>query len=185
MIFLILSFLLGALITWLILKFYYRAKFFEISIKVRDFIAEKITKVIIPRSLRAKLIEAISKDVVEQFAPFTEKFKEKNLNALDSIYLGEPIDFIVFDGWKEGNIKRIVFLEIKSRETKLTKTEERIKEIIEKEKDKIEFEEISFTKEKIVSEDKIREILESSSESVEIKNKILKEVSEKELKNLF
>ncbi|MEM5874315.1 MAG: Holliday junction resolvase-like protein [Candidatus Aenigmatarchaeota archaeon] len=177
----IISFLIGFIVSWFIFRIY----FFNRLIKFREFIAEKVVKVIIPKSIRAKLIEAISKDIIEQFAPFTEKFKEKNINAIDAVYLGEPIDFIVFDGWKSGEIKRIIFVEVKAGEAaKLTKTENDIKEIVNK-KEKIEFEEIDFTKEKLVSEAKIKEVLESSTESIEIKNKIIKEIKEEELKKFI
>jgi len=63
----------------------------------------------------------------EQLAPLLPEFK---YNPSDARFLGTPIDFVVFDGASENNIKKIVFLEIKSGESKLTEKEKQIKNLI-------------------------------------------------------
>ncbi len=157
---------------------------FEFSTIVRDKISEKIKSVSIPKSLRSMLIEAVSKDVIEQFSIFTEKFRKEGLNARDAIHLGEPIDFIVFDGWRDNNVKRIVFAEVKSGDAKLTETQKKIKEIVERNKDKIEWKTLEFGEEKIVDESKIRELIENSVSDVELKDRILKEVKDEDLRKM-
>jgi predicted Holliday junction resolvase-like endonuclease len=188
--------LLLAIIAFLSLKFYSLKKeieflkerqreiLFEFSTIVRDRISEKIKTVSIPKSLKSMLIEAVSKDVIEQFSVFTEKFKEEGLNARDAIHLGEPIDFLVFDGWRNNDLKRIVFVEVKSGDAKLTETQKKIKEIVEKNKDKIEWKTLEFGEEKIVDESKIKELIENSISDVEIKDRILKEVKDEELRKI-
>jgi len=188
--------LLLVIIVFLSLKFYSLKKeieflkerqreiLFEFSTIVRDRISEKIKTVSIPKSLKSMLIEAVSKDVIEQFSVFTEKFKEEGLNARDAIHLGEPIDFLVFDGWRNNDLKRIVFVEVKSGDAKLTETQKKIKEIVEKNKDKIEWKTLEFGEEKIVDESKIKELIENSISDVEIKDRILKEVKDEELRKI-
>ncbi|RLJ02358.1 MAG: hypothetical protein DRP10_01600 [Candidatus Aenigmatarchaeota archaeon] len=75
----------------------------------------------------------------EQLAPFLPEF---GFNPTDARFIGSPIDFIVFDGSSENNIRRIVFLEVKSGESKLTKKENQIKENIEK--GRVEFRELKI-----------------------------------------
>jgi len=75
----------------------------------------------------------------EQLAPFLPEF---GFNPTDARFIGSPIDFIVFDGSSENNIRRIVFLEVKSGESKLTKKENQIKENIEK--GRVEFKELKI-----------------------------------------
>ncbi len=75
----------------------------------------------------------------EQLAPFLPEF---GFNPTDARFIGSPVDFIVFDGAAESNIKKIVFLEVKSGKSKLTKKEGQIKESIEK--GRIEFREMKL-----------------------------------------
>ncbi|RLJ00794.1 MAG: Holliday junction resolvase [Candidatus Aenigmatarchaeota archaeon] len=88
---------------------------------------------------RRKEIKAIRKDAIEKSRLVLEgKFKEQlapflpdfNFNPTDARFLGSPIDFVVFDGAADSNIKKIVFVEVKSGKSKLTKKEEQIREVI-------------------------------------------------------
>jgi len=47
---------------------------------------------------------------------------------------GSPIDLIVFDGLDEGELRKIVFVEVKSGKSVLSKRERLIKDAIEKKK---------------------------------------------------
>src|SRR5687768_2570911 len=49
--------------------------------------------------------------VTEQIAPWLPDFP---YNPKDARFIGSPIDMIVFDGCDEGDVKRVVFLEIKT-----------------------------------------------------------------------
>jgi predicted Holliday junction resolvase-like endonuclease len=48
--------------------------------------------------------------------------------------LFDPIDFIIFDGLHEGNIKRIIFTDVKTGASQLTKKQKKIKALIEDKK---------------------------------------------------
>jgi predicted Holliday junction resolvase-like endonuclease len=59
---------------------------------------------------RVALVAKIS----EHFAPLLEGFP---YNFKDVRHVGELFDFLVFDGLEEGKIRRVVFLEVKTRRT--------------------------------------------------------------------
>jgi len=72
--------------------------------------------------------------VSEQLAPIFI-FEKYGINLKDIRFLSTPIDYIAFDGLSDGNLKRIIFIEIKSGKTStLTPRERQIKEIIERRK---------------------------------------------------
>jgi predicted Holliday junction resolvase-like endonuclease len=65
--------------------------------------------------------------VFEQFAPY---FPEFDFNPKDAQFLGKPVDFVVFDGLDEGELRRIVFVEIKTGTATLNTRERRIRDAI-------------------------------------------------------
>jgi len=58
--------------------------------------------------------------VAEQIAPFLPEFK---YNPKDARFIGSPIDFIIFDGLDEGELRKIVFVEVKSGKSTLSERE--------------------------------------------------------------
>ncbi len=71
----------------------------------------------------------------EQLAPFLPNFKH---SPTECKFLGNPIDFLVFKGMDKKKIEEIIFLEIKSRKSKLNNVEKSLKEVIKKGKIKWE-----------------------------------------------
>ena len=65
--------------------------------------------------------------VTEHLAPYLPEFE---LNPRDARFIGSPIDLIVFNGLTEGDLKSIVFVEIKSGESQITPKERKIRDII-------------------------------------------------------
>jgi len=63
----------------------------------------------------------------EQISPYMPGFP---YSPTECKFIGKPIDFIVFKGADENNIKEVIFLEIKSGESKLNKQEKNLKETI-------------------------------------------------------
>ena len=170
------------------LKEGYKPSLFEISTIVRDFIDENIKSVTVPKSIMGHLKDAIAKGIVEKFAPFTWEFQEKyKLNPKDAIYLGEPVDYLVFDGWRgEESIKKVVFVEVKSgEETSPKKAQAQIKNLVLNKKLKTDWVSLDLAVgEKMAKEDSIREILEKKDYKVEIK-KTIKDSKIEELVNDF
>src|SRR2546428_5040657 len=88
---------------------------------------KKIRTDAISRSART-----LSGKTLEKLIPFLEKFDH---DPHDVRWLGDPIDLVIFDGVSaESSPKQIVFLEVKSGGGKLSKKQERIKELVEKKK---------------------------------------------------
>lgn len=73
----------------------------------------------------------LSGKALEKLIPFLEKFP---YNAHDLRWLGDPIDFVIFDGYSEKSPKQIVFCEVKSGSSNLSKNQNEIKELIENKK---------------------------------------------------
>jgi predicted Holliday junction resolvase-like endonuclease len=73
-----------------------------------------------------------SKNVVagkisEHFIPYLPEF---GWSAKDARFIGAPIDFIVFDGLSEGQLRQIVFVEVKTNTSQLNQRERQIRDII-------------------------------------------------------
>ena len=67
--------------------------------------------------------------VTEHLIPYFSDFR---YNPKDVRFIGTPIDFVVFDGMSDGDIKRIVFVEIKTSKTgSLSKREQQVKKVIQ------------------------------------------------------
>ncbi len=64
----------------------------------------------------------------EQIAPFREDFP---YNYNDCRFLGSPIDLIVFDGNSINNVSKVVFVEIKTGKSQLSKRQRQIKKAVE------------------------------------------------------
>lgn len=65
--------------------------------------------------------------VTEQIAPWLPDFP---FNPKDARFIGSPIDMIVFDGCDDGNVKRVVFLEIKTSTSNLSTRQRQIRDAI-------------------------------------------------------
>lgn len=66
-------------------------------------------------------------EVYEKVLPFLPNFPYK---PRDMTFVGKWIDYIVFDGLSEWNLKKIVFLEVKSGTSTLNKNEKMIRNTI-------------------------------------------------------
>ena len=67
----------------------------------------------------------------EQLAPYLPNFKYL---PTECKFIGKPIDFLVFKGMDEKNINEIVFMEVKSGNSKLSAQEKNLKDAIDKKK---------------------------------------------------
>jgi predicted Holliday junction resolvase-like endonuclease len=65
----------------------------------------------------------------EQLAPYLPNFPYKPTEVK---FLGKPTDFIVFEGLDEKKITRIIFVEVKSGDSKLSATEKSLEDTIKK-----------------------------------------------------
>ena len=101
----------------------------------------------------------------EQLAPFLPNFGHL---PTECRFIGKPIDFIVFKGMDEKDIKEVVFVEVKSGKAKLTPHEKKLKDIIDKKKVKwVEYRIPKKLTDKGDIEKKIDEVVEAAEESIE------------------
>jgi len=66
--------------------------------------------------------------ITEMFAPYLEGFPFK---ASECKFLGDPVDYVVFEGLDNRDITGIHFLDVKADSSELKKHQRQIKEIIE------------------------------------------------------
>jgi len=72
----------------------------------------------------------VSGKVQEHLAPLFPAFLSQ-FNPKDARFLGSPLDFIVFDGLDEGEVRRVVFVEIKTGKASLLSRERLCRDAIE------------------------------------------------------
>ncbi len=66
-------------------------------------------------------------EVSEKIMPLLPEFP---YHTKDLVFLGKGVDYVVFDGLSRGNLKEIIFLEIKSGASQLNKNEQLIKDYL-------------------------------------------------------
>ena len=64
----------------------------------------------------------------EQMAPILDIFP---FDVADARFLGAPVDFVVFNGYSDGQTEEIVLVEIKTGKSRLSKRERNIKKVVE------------------------------------------------------
>ena len=64
----------------------------------------------------------------EQLVPYLPEF---GFNPKDARFLGSPVDLVIFDGLAAGNVRRVVFLEVKTGGAPLTTRERQVRDAID------------------------------------------------------
>lgn len=64
----------------------------------------------------------------EQLAPYLPDFP---FNPTEARFIGKPIDFLVFKGMDEKDIKEVIFVEVKSGKAKMNAVEKTLKNVID------------------------------------------------------
>ena len=105
-----------------------------VGIGIGAGIALLLIAVLAPRHLRDTRRQAIDQhravtqgQVYEQLVPYLPEF---GFSPKDARFLGRPVDFVVFDGLDEGELRRIVFVEVKTGGSKLTPRERMIRDAV-------------------------------------------------------
>lgn len=66
--------------------------------------------------------------VHEQLVPYLPEF---GFNPKDARFLGSPVDLVIFDGLADGEVRRVVFLEVKTGSAPLTTRERQVRTVID------------------------------------------------------
>ncbi len=69
--------------------------------------------------------------VYEKILPFLPGFP---YSPKDMVFVGKGFDYLVLDGLSEGNLKRVVFLEVKTGTSKLNANERQLRSVVESRK---------------------------------------------------
>lgn len=107
---------------------------FKFEQRVRDWMQKEERAVREDAILRSS--RTLSGKTLEKLVPFLDEFP---YDPHDIRWLGDPIDLVIFDGLSSSktsgeNIKSIVLCEVKSGDSTLTKTQSRIKKLVEDKK---------------------------------------------------
>jgi len=65
--------------------------------------------------------------VYEQLVPHLPDFE---FNPKDARFIGSPVDFVVFDGLNDGEVRSVVFVEVKTGRSDLSSRERRVKDAV-------------------------------------------------------
>ena len=65
--------------------------------------------------------------IYEQLVPYLPGFA---FNPRDARFIGPPVDFVIFDGLSEGEVRRIVFVEVKAGGSQLTTRERGVRDSV-------------------------------------------------------
>ncbi len=66
----------------------------------------------------------------EQLVPLLPDFYE-DFSPSDARFLGSPVDYVIFDGLKEGDLRRVVLVEVKTGSASLNRNEREVRRAIE------------------------------------------------------
>ncbi|OLB08699.1 MAG: hypothetical protein AUH06_01715 [Gemmatimonadetes bacterium 13_2_20CM_69_27] len=89
---------------------------------------------------RARYTDAIRQDAIqrshavtvgkvhEQLIPYLPEFQ---FNPKDARFLGTPVDLVVFDGLDEGQLRRVVFIEVKTGGATLNVRERQVRDAVQ------------------------------------------------------
>ena len=83
--------------------------------------------------LRRKAAIARSRQIIggnfsEQLAPYLPDFP---FDPTEARFIGKPVDFLVFSGLSQGEVKEVVFVEVKSGGSKMNRNEASLKAAID------------------------------------------------------
>ena len=108
--------------------FWFKSKMwqFKFEQRVKEWVQVEEKKVREDAILRSA--RTLSGKTLERLIPFLDRFP---YDPHDIRWLGDPIDLVIFDGHSKDSFNDIVFCEVKSGGSKLTKRQSDIKKLIE------------------------------------------------------
>lgn len=79
------------------------------------------------RASLAKSRQVIGGSFSEQLSPYLPDFP---FDPTEARFIGRPVDFIVFSGLASGNVEEVIFVEVKSGKSKLSRNEVSIRNAV-------------------------------------------------------
>ena len=105
---------------------------YYLGYKIGIFKRDKYWEIQLPGHRKDAIIKSravLSGQFSEQLAPYLPNFP---FVPTECRFLGRPVDLIVFKGMDKKNVDEVVFVEVKSGNSKLSSSEKNLKETIEK-----------------------------------------------------
>lgn len=115
---LVAGFVIALLYVYPIVKAHYEARLQEVARRAR----EQAGKEALQRSSAV-----IKGQIGERFAPFVPEF---GYQPADARFLGNPVDYVVFDGLTDGRVREIAFVEVKTGSASLTPWQRQVQEAV-------------------------------------------------------
>ena len=118
--------IIGVIVLFLLIVF--------IGYSIGKYVAKKQHEEKIPKEREDAIKQSravLSGQFSEQIAPYLPDFPFKPTEAR---FIGKPIDFVVFKGMDDKNIDEVIFVEIKSGKSQLSKIQKTLKSSIENKK---------------------------------------------------
>jgi predicted Holliday junction resolvase-like endonuclease len=81
----------------------------------------------IRKDAASKSRSTLTGKITEHFIPYLPEFP---YDPQDARFMGAPIDFIVFDGMSEGELKEVVLVEVKTNTSGLSKRERQLRDAV-------------------------------------------------------
>ena len=106
--------------------------------KIATFQRDRHWEMQIPEHRRDAITKSravLSGQFSEQLAPYLPDF---NFKPTEVRFLGKPVDFIAFRGLDDKNVEEVVFVEVKTGKSQISKTEKSLKRAIERKKVRFE-----------------------------------------------
>ncbi|MCH8008610.1 MAG: Holliday junction resolvase [Chloroflexi bacterium] len=110
--------IVGLPIIYALLKASMEAQYADIVRKTSDEVAKDAVR---------RSSAAIKGQIGERFAPFSDGF---GYEPADARFLGSPVDYVVFDGMTDGEIKGVAFVEVKVGALPLSPFQRQVSEAI-------------------------------------------------------
>jgi predicted Holliday junction resolvase-like endonuclease len=105
------------------------------SERIENLVKERIEEEegLLRRDAAERSGRVLSGRVLERFSPLLKDFP---FDPHDAVWIGNPVDFVIFDGLSKdrqdaGGLKRVVLVEVKSGSGKLSRRQRKIKDIVE------------------------------------------------------
>ncbi|MBI2583912.1 MAG: Holliday junction resolvase [Candidatus Aenigmarchaeota archaeon] len=93
--------------------------------RVKEFLEKEEVRIRTDAAARSGRV--LSGKTLEKLVPFLDKFP---YDPHDVRWIGDPVDLVIFDGNSAGKINKIVFCEVKSGSSHLTKNQNEIKKAV-------------------------------------------------------
>lgn len=78
----------------------------------------------------SRSLSVLSGKASEQLLPLLPDFYDR-FDPSDARFLGSPVDYVVFDGLKQGELRSVVLLEVKSGSGRLSGSERNVKRAVD------------------------------------------------------